>query len=134
MNRDEIIAKINEVESHLPKTYDELIMQIDRFIFGAQKGFDLCTELLLSDFNEQAKASVEYKKALARLILDAEMMKVAASCRKEWAIARMVVEDSEMTLAESNVMITRFMRDRYLERLNSFKRIKGDSVMQRTSV
>lgn len=131
MTKEEILAKIEDVGTHLPKSCDDLVKQIDAYIFNAQRGFDYCTELYILEVERQAVASTSYKRALAIAMKEAEASGVAASCRKEWALARVVENDCAMTEADTGVMVARLMRDRYLERLNSYKRIKSDNFNTR---
>ena len=131
MDEKELMAEIEKVEASLPHTYNDLIQQIDRFIFGAQKGFDLCTELLCLCFENRAAHLILHKKAFKLAYNTAEQNNLAATSRKEYANANSIDEECNLILADTKVDVARFKRDRFIERLNSFKKIKGENINAR---
>jgi hypothetical protein len=131
MTEQLLLDEIEKIENYLPSKYDDLIQQIDKYIFGAQRGFDACTELLVLYCNQEAMAMAVFKKAYAVCLLDAEAKKVPVSGRGDYAKSRTDTEDCNVITADNNVRIARLRRDKFLERLNTYKKIKGDNTNMR---
>lgn len=128
---EQLIELIEENNHKMPKSYRDLIMSIDIYIFGAQQGFDLATELFMARKLEDVEATKAYKRAYAKAIYDAEIAEVKVSGREKWAESRCIDQECFKIDTDAQVIIAKYWRDIYLERLNTFKKIKGDNINMR---
>jgi hypothetical protein len=131
MTEQQLLDDIEKITNYLPRSHDDLIKQIDRFIFGAQTGFDLITEYTALCFNKKSEFSTLYKRVLSSKYLEAENKNIAPTARKEYATMHSVDAEISMLKAENELRIARMRRDQWIERLNSYKKIKGDNINMR---
>lgn len=136
MTEEQLIAKkaeyqreTNKIEDNLPKTYHDLLTNIDMYIFGAQKGFDIATKMVIICSSLETMKKNAYKKAWATAFLGAK--DVAPSVKDHEAKALAVDAAMEMHIAESQAKAADLIRNQFLEKLNTYKKIKSDNINMR---
>jgi hypothetical protein len=132
MTEQQLLDDMDVIWKSLPGTVEELTIHIDRYIFEAQRGYAKCTELLILYSDKECEAKTSYKKALAGKMIDARRESVAATARKEYALTFIVQEDIDLMKAEFAVHRAGLMRDKWMETINTYKKIKGESFSSRS--
>ncbi len=127
----ELEVLIEKVNTRMPRKYDDLIMMIDQYIFLAQQGFDFATELFMARKLEDVEADKSMKKQYAKSMYDAEQEGIAVTGRDKWAQTKCVSQECFKIDTDAQVIIAKYWRDMFLERLNTFKKIKGDNINMR---
>jgi hypothetical protein len=136
MTEEDLLAKKQEyqkelklIEDNLPSTYHDLLTNIDMYIFGAQKGFDIATKLVIICSGIEVQKKNAFKKAWALAFLDAK--DTAPSVKDHEAKAKSVNEAADMHLAEAKSKAADLIREQFLEKLNTYKKIKSDNINMR---
>lgn len=122
--------KLCSIEDSLPQTYHELLTNIDYFIFGAQKAFDIATELHILAINLEALTKTQYKKNYAEAFLKST---APPSSKDHHAKAECSEADCKNTIAEARTSAASLKRQQMLEKVNSYKKIKSDNPNMRGS-
>ena len=120
--------ELENIKKNMPKLYHDCITKIDMYIFGAQKGFTIATEIFVIQSQALSIALQSYKKSKAHAYIEAQENKLPATSRNDYAKAKAVKYECIKIEAETNKECARYQREEWLELLNTFKKIKADNV------
>lgn len=128
---NEKIRKLDLIEKEFPLEYIELIAEIDRFIFGANKGYHLSTQaqIIAKDILNEAQNRYNLKYFSEIRGLKAE--KAPSTILKELARANCSKEKEELNDAENIDIISGILRADWQEKLNTYKKIKDGNRNER---
>jgi hypothetical protein len=126
-----IQIELEKITNGMPETHHDLVTGIDRYIFGAQKGFELSSALYTLALDNECSCRIEYEKEYAKNLMQAKQEAIQITILDKYAKSKTVDKYTALISAENITKRTAVIRMTWIEKLNSYKKIKSDNINEK---
>ena len=124
------LKELGMIENELPQTYINLIALLDKNIFIAENGFDLATKIYITAKDIVKEAMIKHESILSEKLNMYKGQGIKTGLR-DYAKADCSKEKISLLRAENLESKAGLLRSIWLEKLNTYKKIKSSNVNER---
>jgi hypothetical protein len=132
MNITEMSEKLAQYDNAFPSNIHDALTQVDRWIFGSQQGIEIATKLYLLACDTYAQARISYETKMASELLAEKKEGTKATLIKDVVKSNCVDVHLELIKAENIKNRYSILRQTWVEKLNTYKKLKDQNSNERT--
>lgn len=131
---DKRLEELRKLEDEVPKDVGEILVNVDQYIFLAERGFTIASKLYTVASYEYTMQHAVYKLVFKMAYLELIEKNTSVTMLKDYAKVKCIDEECKLIVKENRVDIAKNRRANWLEKLNTYKKIKSDNSNIRGAV